>query len=98
MNARRHVVEVNELAGWQFWVRDSGRMRTFIVAFHDFAEAQALAVAQTKGGSVVSYRQTPESLIPYPQLPREEVAELISVNVGREPIAGTTCLNDECTC
>lgn len=91
-------MEVNELAGWQFWVRDSGRMRTFIVAFHDFAEAQAKAVAQTKDGSVVSYRQTPESLIPYLQLPREEVAELISVNIGCEPIADGTLLNDECTC
>ncbi|ARN82037.1 hypothetical protein DSM21852_14110 [Methylocystis bryophila] len=72
--------------GWQFWVRDRGRLRTFIVAFSDFAEAQAKAVAQTTGGSVVSYRRTPKSLIPYLQLPREEVAELVSVDPAREPI------------
>ena len=76
------------MAGWQFWVRDSGRLRTFIVAIDDFAEAQAVLVAQIKGGSAVSYRQTPVSLIPYLQLPREAVAELVSVDPAREPVVG----------
>ena len=84
--------------GGNFGFEIPERMRTFIVALHDFAEAQAKAVAHTKDGSVVSDRQTPESLIPYLQLPREEVAELISVNLGSEPIAGGTLLNEECTC
>ena len=65
------------------------------MAINDFAEAQAKAVAHTKGGSVVSYRQTPDSLIPYLQLPREAVVELVSVDPEREPIAGGTLLNDE---
>jgi hypothetical protein len=89
------MTEERRLAGWQFWVRDSGRLRTFIVAIDDFAEAQAVVVAQTKGGSAVSYRQTPTSLIPYLQLPREAVVELVSVDPAREPIAGGMLLNDE---
>ena len=68
------------------------------MAFPDFAEAQAKVVAQTMGGSVVSYRQTPSSLIPYLQLPREEVAELISVHPAGEPVPCGTLSKDECAC
>ena len=89
------MTEKRRLAGWQFWVRDSGRLRTFIVAIHDFAEARERAAAQTKNGSLVSYRQTPKSLIPYLQVPGEAVVELICVDPAREPIAGGTLLNDE---
>jgi autonomous glycyl radical cofactor GrcA len=88
-------MEAKKLAGWQFWILDSGRMRTFIVAIDDFAEAQAKAVAQTKGGKAVSYRQTPVSLIPYLQLPREAVAELVSVDPAREPVPRGILLSDE---
>ena len=94
VNAERYIMEAKRLDGWQFWVRDAGRLRTFIVAFSDFAEAQAKAVAQTSGGSVVSYRQTPKSLIPYLQLPGEEVAELVSVDPAREPVPAGTLLNE----
>lgn len=89
-------MDASRLAGWQFWVRDSGRLRTFIVAINDFAEAQAKAVAQTNDGRAVSYRQTPESLIPYLELPREAVVELVSVDPEREPAPGGTEMNDEC--
>jgi hypothetical protein len=34
-------------------------------------------------------------LIPYLQLPREAVVELVSVDPAREPIAGGMLLNDE---
>ena len=88
-------MKANRSAGWQFWILESGRMRTFFVAIDDFAEAQAKAVAQTKGGKAVSYRQTPVSLIPYLQLPREAVAELVSVDPAREPGAGGILLSDE---
>ena len=88
-------MKANRSAGWQFWILDSGRMRTFFVAIDDFAEAQAKAVAQTKGGKAVSYRQTPVNLMPYLQLPREAVAELVSVDPAREPVVGGILLSEE---
>ena len=83
------------MGGWQFWVRENGRLRTFIVAFADFAEARAKAVAQTSGGSVVSYRQTPKNLIPYLQLPGEEIAELVFIDPAREPVPAGDSLEKE---
>ncbi len=83
-------MEAKRSAGWQFWVRDCGRLRTFIVAISDFSEARIKAAAHIEDGSVVSYRQTPDSLIPYLQFPREAVVELVSVAPEREPIAGGT--------
>jgi len=49
------------------------------------------------GGKAVSYRQTPVDLMPYLQLPREAVAELVSIDPAREPVVGGILLSEEGT-
>jgi hypothetical protein len=80
----RRSMTVHTLTGWQFWVRDSGRLRAFIVAINDFAEAEQKALAQTTDGSTISYQQAPADLMKFLQLPGEKIVELIAVDVRHE--------------
>jgi hypothetical protein len=50
-------------AGWNFWVREGGRVRLFTVANTNRSAAEDMALAQTKHGVVISHQEIGEATI-----------------------------------